>query len=741
MKLIGKRPLCTLCLCMILSALMGVWMPSAVGLWMIGAAAVGCAAVLVMMRTKKLAFYTGCMAVCLLIAVPIGFCASSRYYAGTVDALEELDGECLSVEGTITARKWGLGYSSGYLLRTERINGKPIRVKLLLECQFAADCRPGERIRITGTARALEDEVYGFAERQYYLARGVVLRLEAEDVDRLELLGRAGFSLTVRAEQLNMALAARLRLFLGEEAGGFLSALLLGRRDDIGADSIKAFRRLGLSHLLALSGLHLSLLTGAVSRGLRLLGLPRRWRTLFQLAFVGGYVLLTGAPISIVRAALMLTITCLFTAFFAEADHVTALFCSAALICMLNPASLLDLGLWMSVFATLAMLICGGMSFAKLPVGLRIPAKMAAAAFAANLATLPFVALGDGELSLVSLAANLLFVPLISLLLYCAPLFLLGGGPLAAPIAALTKWVLEIIRRLALVRGITISLQASGMLWFLLPLLAVCVVLLVRPPKRKWISGAAVLCAGVFFWSGAAWAASPRETEMVYTHIGQSEVIVFRQAGDTLICDMGDGSYSPLKAAAAYAADLGAAEIDTLMLTHYHTRHIGSVRRLSDIVVLRRLLLPQPNSAREWEIAADLEEIAVSAGMSVNFYTDGNAVQLGDMHITPHTRTLLSRSQQPLLLLRFAQDGKTMTYIGASVGESALAEQAMDYASDSDYLIFGSHGPNPRQCVIWRNLQRTKQIILPSAETLRFMLPDDPYIPTLAAERIHLTWD
>ncbi len=738
MRLIGKRPLCTIFLSLIMSGMMGVWMPAGFVWWLLGGAVIGIGVILTAVRWRKMAFYTGCMAVCLLLTLPLGFGSVSRYYGRTVPQTEALAGSTCVVEGTIIERKWSYSYASGYLLQTETINRAPTRVKLLLTCAFPADCRPGDRIRITGTCAALEQEVRGFSERSYYLSQGVVARLETDDAEQLEILQEDLFSLQIGAARLNTALAARLRLFAGDSAGRLFSALLLGRRGDLDEGVIQAFQRLGLSHLLALSGLHLTLLTGAVGRILRLLRLPRGWRTGFQLAFVAGYVLLTGAPISVLRAALMLTFTCLSAALFAEADGMTALFGAAALICMANPASLLDLGLWMSVFATLGMLLCGELTFAWAPRSLRGAVRVATATFAANLMTLPFVALSEGELSLVALAANLVFVPLMSLLLYCAPLFLLGDGVLGTPITALAKGILSVIRRLARVKGITVALQDAGIFWCLLPMLLVCAVLLWHPPKRRAIGALALGCSAVVFLGGAVWINTPRTTEVVYTHIGQSEVMLIRQPGGTVICDMGDGSFTPLRAAASYAAGLGASEIDSLMLTHYHTKHISAVQRFTDTVALDKLLLPAPNTAREQEIAADLEEIAGAAGVAVSFYADGMSVKFGELSITPHTRTLISRSEQPLLLLRVAQGGEVLTYIGASVGETALAELAEQYAAESDYLIFGDHGPIPRQCTVLTELQETKQIVLASPQTLSYLLPADPSVPVVTAERIRL---
>ena len=96
MRLIGKRPLCTLCLSLILSGMMGVWMPVSLIWWLVGAVVIGSMVVCLAVHWRRMGFYTGCMAVCLLLTLPLGFGAVSRYYGGTVHRLEARAGEtCL----------------------------------------------------------------------------------------------------------------------------------------------------------------------------------------------------------------------------------------------------------------------------------------------------------------------------------------------------------------------------------------------------------------------------------------------------------------------------------------------------------------------------------------------------------------------------------------------------------------------------------------------------------------------
>ena len=744
MKLIGKRPLCMLCLLAVMAAMLGVWAPLAMGWILVGAALAGIVFVLLAVRTGKLAFYSGCMAVCLLVVLPLGYWCSARYYAATVHRLEADAGGIHTVEGTVLERVWSGGYQSGFILRADSLDGEPIKADLLLDCAYPADFQPGWRIRLTGETARLEEDINGCDQRSYYLSRGVVLQIASDDASAAEHLPNAYIPLSVLASRWNEDLSARLRLLLGEKTGKLLSALFLGQRSALDDSVIRDFKRLGLSHLLALSGLHLTILTGGLEGLLRELPLGRRMRRILQLLFVGAYVLLTGAPISVVRAALMLALSSLAAMLWEESDPITVLFSAAAAIVLVNPPALLDFGFWMSVFATLAMLNCRNLKLSACPAYLRKPARTLIATMAVNLMTLPLVWLSSGLFSLLSLPANLIFVPIVSLLLFAAPIVLLSGRILALPVDWLARAVLDVIHHIAQLRGIVISLHNPGaallVFWVLLFLLG----MIFFPPKRRSITWLActgmVLCLGI----SLLWQQLPGNLSVVYSRQPSGETLVLSEKGRTTLCDMGDGSYSPMRAGAAYAADLGATEIETVFLTHYHTKHISGVLRLCDSMIVRNLFLPTPANSRDAEIKRDLEEIAEGAGVRVVVYADGETVSTPAYALTPHTRSYLDRSAQPLLLLNLEHGEERLTYFGASVWESDLAGIAADYAASARYLIFGEHGPVPKQVHPLPNVPLAEQLIFATEEILRMhMAPNAEdaawtQTPVILAERIRL---
>lgn len=745
LRMIGRRPLCTLCLASIFSGLMAVWLPEKVFLWLVGAGLLVGMITIAAVKLGRMHFYTACMMISLLLAVLLGFATSARYYSGIVRRLEARAGEVVTVEGTIAERTWSAGYAGGYLLKAESINGRPDSTKILLDCAFAADPAPGERVRACGILTPFSADVNGFAERRYYLANNVAISLLLDEPEQLTALGAGTPSLRSAAAELNENLGARLRLFAGREGGSLLSALLLGRQDDLSDSVIRDFKRLGLSHVLALSGMHLTLLCATVGWLLTRLGIPRGWRTCLQLTFVGGYVLLTGVSISVLRAAVMLTLTCIASALFDEADPLTSLWCAATLICLATPAALLDLGLWMSVFATLAMLLCGRLTLTHIPTRLRNLTRAAIATFAATMMTLPFVALCNGEFAWLAIPANLVFVPLTTLLLYASPFVLLCRSAIGFTIGWLSEVTLDFAAWLARLSNITLSLQSEAVQWSMIPFGVMGLLLILHPPKRLRTGVIAMSLSGALVLVSAGVTAFPRGLDIVYAGAGQSETLVLREAEGTLICDLGDGSFTPLRNAAVLAARLGTTEIDTLMLTHYHTRHISAVKRLADTTTLRRLLLPTPNTDREREIVRDITEHAALLDLEIAFYPDGIPIHFGEATLTPHTRTLLERSTQPLLLLHLSRGGEGLTYIGASVGESELAELADAYAGGSQRIILGAHGPIPKVPRLLPLLPSTTKVIAADRDMLTYNLPSDEDVARglliSIAERVYYKMD
>ncbi|MDI6739603.1 MAG: ComEC/Rec2 family competence protein, partial [Candidatus Edwardsbacteria bacterium] len=208
----------------------------------------------------------------------------------------------------------------------------------------------------------------------------------------------------------------------GDEAA-LLSGLALGERNDLSKRVLEAFSNTGTTHVLAVSGLHVVLAAFIIYMLLRMLQLPKRWAGGGTIAGLVFYTLLTGAAPSITRATIMASCGIAGTLFERRGSGLNMLGLAGIVILSFWPQALYDAGFQLSFAATFGILAMTrpiqNVLFrltdnAMAREWLLLPLAVSAAA---QLATAPVIAWHFHRVPIVSLAANLVVVPLTNLLL------------------------------------------------------------------------------------------------------------------------------------------------------------------------------------------------------------------------------------------------------------------------------------------------------------------------------------
>lgn len=354
---------------------------------------------------------------------------------------------------------------------------------------------PGQRIRLFGQ--------YGFPEplgyRKYLERRGIFGLFWGE---RLEILGESSRNIFFWTAQARESLR-KLLSALPKEAQALLNALLLGSRGLLSPEEKEAFRKSGVAHLLALSGLHLGIL---VAGGFLLLGLsriPRTWRYLFLIPLVGFYVLLGGLRVSLLRAALMFGVLGVFWILWdwgwvarSWLDPLQGLSFAALLVLLIWPWSAEDAAFQLSFSATAGIILLlphwTSSSLRRfLPRVLRFPTDILAVSVCAQIGVLPFLGSIFGYLALYGLVANLLLIPWTTVLLWAG---ILGLPLLALPatqvwagqvLGGLTKPYLWLVERLGGLPGAVLPVGENFGLWYLLAGLAL---LILRASQEEYLA-------------------------------------------------------------------------------------------------------------------------------------------------------------------------------------------------------------------------------------------------------------
>lgn len=242
--------------------------------------------------------------------------------------------------------------------------------------------------------------------------------------------------------------------FEGEQLA-VLSALTLGDKTMLNAATRQSFSETGTSHILALSGLHLSIIFGLFSVSFVHQWLRRHRRTnivlsLLLIAAMWCFVALTGAPLSLVRSAAMLTAVQVAGALFlGRGSTLNNLSLAALVILLCDPLALLDISFQLSFWAVLTIVLFGRYFWNRIPqpfyevprkrkvgwplryactVGVwcwRLFFSFASVSLSAQVGTLPFILYYFHQVAPYALLANVVVIPLAHVLLYGAFLFLL----------------------------------------------------------------------------------------------------------------------------------------------------------------------------------------------------------------------------------------------------------------------------------------------------------------------------
>lgn len=280
-----------------------------------------------------------------------------------------------------------------------------------------------------------------FDYEQYLRRQGIHVILKA-GTERAELLpeGRSGLAGLIDSLRGH----ARETLALGGwgSAGELLKGMVLGDDQGVPQEVIDDFRDAGLLHMLAVSGQNVALLGFIILLLLRGLMVPRLPALGISIAVIAAYIPLTGAGPSIVRAGIVGILGMAAMVFSRQSDRCHFLALSAAVILFLSPYSLLDPGFQLSYAAVLAIFFLAPVLEGLIRlIAPPLPALLAqglAISTATGLATAPITLADFGQVSLVSVPANIAAEPV------AGPVMMLGAlAILAQPVLPPAAWMLD----------------------------------------------------------------------------------------------------------------------------------------------------------------------------------------------------------------------------------------------------------------------------------------------------------
>ena len=539
-------------------------------------------------------------AVCLGIAM--GFAWFQLYSSAYLSRTADLDGAMAEVTARCTDYSYETDYGSaveGFLY----LDGKPYRGKFYVNSP--TEMEPGDVLKSKFQLRlTTSDSAEG---PTFHQGKGIfILAYQRDEVELIKVESKPFW--TYPAVLRNTIKEAIDRLF-PEDTAPFAKALLLGDRTGIDYEINTAFRISGIMHIIAVSGLHVTILFTLIN----LLCLKRRWLvaliglpTLFLFAAVAGF-----SP-SVIRACMMQGLMILAALFGKDYDNPTELAFASLVMLVVNPLVITSVSFQLSVGCVMGILMFQRRIYDWLYThlcnekksGLVKTKRWFASSIAVTLSsmavTTPLSAYYFGAVSLIGALTNLLTLWIISFVFYgimvcCVLAFVIPS--VAGFIAAVISWPIRYILGISgLLSGFPIAAVYTRSIYIVAWLVFCYVLLAVFLISRRKQPGVLLGCAvfGLCLSLAASWLEPfTDECRLTVLNVGQGQSIIWQSEGKTYLVDCG-GDYDEDAAdlAAETLLSQGVSRIDGLILTHFDRDHAGGAEHFISRIPADMIFVP-----------------------------------------------------------------------------------------------------------------------------------------------------
>lgn len=600
-----------------------------------------------------------------------------------------LDGQITEV----TARCTDYSYRTNYGTAVEgflHLDGMPYRAKFYVSGEI--DMEPGDaltgvfRFRVT-TPDSADDPTNHGSEGIFLLA----YQQEDAQLGKVSETPIWGYPAILREK-----LTEIIENNFAEDAAGFARALLLGDRSGIDYETSTAFKVSGISHIIAVSGLHVSILFSLVY----VLCFKKRWLVaLIGIPVMVLFAAVAGFSPSVTRATIMITLMMLAMCVGRDYDGPTELAFACLVMMVVNPLVTMSISFQLSAGCVAGIFLfqqkIKGWLLDKLGKG-KLKGWFAGSVsmtISAMTLTTPLVAYYFGAVSLVGILTNLLTLWIISLIFYGIMLVCLMGSfwsAGAAVIARVIGWAIryvlvtaKVLASFPLAAVYTRSAYIVGWLVFVYLLLAAFLTLQKKHPGVLFCCGAIGLCLAL----GASWLEPlTDDCRMTVLNVGQGQSIILQSEGKTYLVDCGgDSGSEAADLAAETLMSMGVFRLDGLIVTHYDADHAGGVQNLLTRIPADMIFLPDAED--ETGLSLQLE-----AAHRVNMVSENLLLTYDKTKLSIFGPVVPDSDNESSLAVLFQAGNCDILITGdrGDLGEWMLLKTAA--LPEVDVLVVGHHG-------------------------------------------------
>ena len=594
----------------------------------------------------------------------------------------------------------------------------------------------GRKISCTGSFEAFEGELNPgqFDANAYYKNEGYTGILDAKDIRLVK--EEESFSPDIYLHRLNLAISDKYKKILGDKNAGSLSAMVLGDKRGLDEEIKELYQENSISHLLSISGLHISLLGGAVFLFLRRLKVSFRFPLITSSIILIIYGAFTGFSVSTSRAIVMMSVLFISFVIGKSYDLPSGLALAALILIVMNHRVIYQSGFLLSFFAVIGIfyIMPELLYIFKVDIyhkrgiikGLHLLLASIISSISILLATLPIVLNNFYEVSLTGILLNIIVIPLMSLVVITG---LLGGfvalvsETMGSFLLGITHYILNLYTlfcrlgdRLTFLRLIIGKPDKWQIVLYYLLLVILFYFLALKRRENKidllknnlskeYNTSKRIVVTGLMtFTSFLIIAYKPREFSINMLDIGQGDCFVVNDGNnDIYISDCGSTTVQNVGKTRLlpFLKSKGWGKVDTIFISHMDKDHVNGVNDLLKCaeITIGRIIISASYKSDKLNCAEleELKELAKMRDIKLFYMKKGDEIVGKDISfrcIYPTGEEDIKDQNEASIVMRMDYKGLSMLFTGDIAGstEEKIIDSTGKDILDCDILKVCHHG-------------------------------------------------
>ncbi len=408
----------------------------------------------------------------------------------------------------------------------------------------------------------------------------------------------------------------------------YLKLVLLGNKDEVDKKYINAMRNVGISHLFAISGMHVGFITDFILKVLKKLKIEEEKRYFIAILFLALYTLLIGFSPSIIRAFLFFTLLSINKIYYFYVDSISIFILTLSITLLINPFFIFDIGFIYSFLISFTLILGSNLlnKYSNYII------KLFLTSLISFLVSLPVTLYNFYSINLLSIIYNLFYVPFVTYILFPSSIIVLLF-PILEPIYNILILVLE--KSLLFLNNIDTYLIVGKLNISVYIIYVLLILLFIYFDKKAFI----ILYVLIFIFHYNFYNIFDKDY-ITMIDVGQGDSFLIHSKNKSMLIDTGgkmvfkgkNNHEIALNRTLPYLKSKGIRKLDFLVLTHGDADHMGEARSIAKNFKVNKVYI---NSNRENYLEKDLKKI-----IKVDKLKEGDEIELGNFYFIELNKNL-----------------------------------------------------------------------------------------------------